>query len=174
MCCLPKTAWPPTSLSPWENALLTAPQMSSTEASFEKARTLKVYSAPDENAWSAERAQVTTDETVAIYGVENDWVLVSYAIGDGSRGRTGYIDNMTLADPSSVRKLDFCSIPLTLVRNAKATDDPLRSRTTITTLEKGDQVTLLAFFGHEWAYVQTTHEDKPCRLFIPVSALKED
>jgi len=144
------------------------------EASFERARTLKVYSAPGETTWAADGAQVTTDSTVAIYGVENSWVLVSYAIGDGSRGRIGYIDNMTLADPESVPELGFCSIPLTLVRDAKGTDDPLRSKTTITTLEKGDQVTLLAFFGDDWAYVQTTHESKVCRLFIPVSALKED
>lgn len=153
---------------------MTAPRMGSVEAAFEKARTLKVYSAPDENAWAADRAQVTTDDTVAIYGVENGWVLVSYAIGDGSRGRIGYIDTMTLANPESVPELGFCSLPLTLTRNAKATDDPLRSKSTITTLEKGEQVTLLAFFGDDWAYVQTTHEGKACRLFIPVSALKED
>lgn len=148
--------------------------MGSVEASFEKARTLKVYSAPSEEAWAADGAQVTTDETVAIYGMENGWVLVSYAIGNGNRGRMGYIDDMTLLNPESVPQLGFCSIPLTLVRNAKATDDPLRSHNTITTLQKGDEVTLLAFFGNEWAYVQTIYEDKPCRLFIPVSALKED
>ena len=148
--------------------------MGTVEASFEKARTLKVYSAPDEEAWAAERAQVTTDHTVAIYGRESGWVLVSYAIGDGSRGRTGYIDDMTLADPSSVPLLDFFHMPLPLVRNAKATDDPLRSQSTITTLQKGSEVTLLAFFGDDWAYVETTHEEKICRLFIPASALKED
>ena len=143
-------------------------------ASFEHVRTLKVYSAPDKNGWAADGAQVTTDSTVAIYGVENSWVLVSYAIGDGSRGRMGYIANTTLADSEKAPQLGFCSLPITLNRNAKATDDPLRSRNTITTLKKGQEVTLLAFFGDEWAYVQTTYESKVCRLFIPVSALKED
>lgn len=143
-------------------------------ASFEHVRTLKVYSAPGETTWAADGAQVTTDESVAIYGVENSWVLVSYAIGDGSRGRMGYIANTTLANPDQTAQLGFCSLPITLTRNAKATDDPLRSRNTITTLKKGEEVTLLAFFGDEWAYVQTTHESKVCRLFIPVSALKED
>lgn len=144
------------------------------DAAFEKVRTLKVYSAPGETAWAPEGAQVTTDETVAIYGMENGWVLVSYAIGDGSRGRMGYIDDKTLANSDSVAQLDFCFLPLRLARNAKATDDPLRSQSTVTTLRKGDEVTLLAFFGQEWAYVQTTYHSKDCRLFIPASALKED
>ena len=144
-----------------------------TNASFEKARTLKVYSAPDKTAWSAQGAQVTTDETVAIYGLEGNWVLVSYAIGNGSRGRIGYIDTMTLSDPENVAKLDLCSLPMTLTSSAKATDDPLRGRATLFSLEKGDEVKLLAFFDEEWAYVETEFENKLCRVFIPVSALKE-
>lgn len=169
------TPTPTPTLSPYENALKIAPNMAIVpDAAFEHVRTLKVYSAPGETTWSADGAQVTTDERVAIYGVENGWVLVSYAIGDGSRGRIGYIENTTLANPESVPNLGFCSLPLTLARNAKATDDPLRSQNVITTLQKGDEVTLLAFFGEQWAYVQTTLESKVCRLFIPVSALKED
>jgi zinc transporter ZupT len=89
-----------------------------------------------------------------------------------------HLHKMTGADieshPEKTAQLGFCSLPITLTRNAKATDDPLRSRNTITTLKKGQEVTLLAFFGDEWAYVQTTYESKVCRLFIPVSALKED
>lgn len=168
------TPTPTPTLSPWQIALNTAPKMGSVEASFEKARTLKVYSAPSKESWTVEGAQVTTDETVAIYGVENGWVLVSYAIGNGSRGRIGYIDNMTLANPETVPQLAFCSLPMTLSRNAKGTDDPLRNQGTIATFQKGDEVTLLGFFGKDWAYVQTTLDSKVCRLFIPAAALKED
>lgn len=169
------TPTPTPTLSPYQNALAAAPVIEALEdPSFEHVRTLKVYSAPDETSWTASGAQVTTDDTVAIYGVENGWVLVSYAIGDGSRGRMGYIADTTLANPEKTRKLGFCSLPMTLTQNAKATDDPLRSRNTLTTLRKGTEVTLLAFFEKNWAYVQTTYEGKPCRLFIPVSALKED
>jgi len=169
------TPTPTPTLSPYENALKVAPRIEvQADASFEKARTLRVYSAPGKTTWAAEGAQVTTDETVAIYGVENSWVLVSYAIGDGSRGRMGYIDTMTLANPDSVAKLNFCALPIVLTGNAKATDDPLRGAATLTTLNKGDEVTLLAFFGDDWAYVQTTLDSKVCRLFIPVSALKEN
>ena len=159
---------------PFHNIIMRCDRILPMEIKLPEGYSIRTYQPGDENAWAAEGAQVTTNETVGIYGVENGWVLVSYAIGDGSRGRMGYIANTTLADPEKAPQLGFCSLPMTLTRNAKATDDPLRSKTTITTLKKGDEVTLLAFFGHEWAYVQTTYESKVCRLFIPVSALKED
>ena len=141
------------------------------DAAFEKARTLKVYSAPSEDAWSAEKAQVTTDESVAIYGMDGNWVLVSYAIGNGSRGRIGYIDDMTLPESASIPQIDFCHVDITLTSNANATDDPLRSRSTLTTLKSGTQVTLLAFMDDRWAYVETELNGKPCRLFIPKNTL---
>lgn len=141
------------------------------EAAFEKARTLKVYAAPSEDAYSIDGAQVTTDETVAIYGMDGTWVLVSYAIGNGSRGRIGYIDDMTLAETVSLPQIDFCNVKITLSRSAHATDDPLRSRSTLTTLKAGKEVTLLAFLGEDWAYVETELDGKACRLFIPRNVL---
>ena len=141
------------------------------DAAFEKARTLKVYGAPSEDSWNAECAQVTTDESVAIYGMDGTWVLVSYAIGNGSRGRIGYIDDMTLGESAAIPQIDFSHITIALNRSAHATDDPLRSRSTLTTLKAGKEVTLLAFMGDEWAYVETELDEKPCRLFIPRNAL---
>lgn len=144
------------------------------DAVFEKARTLKVYGAPSEKAWSANGAQVTTDETVAIYGMDGNWVLVSYAIGNGSRGRIGYIDDMTVGKKTVIPQIKFCSIPIRLSKNADATDDPLRSQTTLITLKAGTEVNLMAFMGTEWAYVETTLKGQPCRLFIPNAALMQD
>lgn len=163
---------PTPTLSPYEEADLIAPRIAVSEtAVFEKARTLQVYSAPSEDSWAADGAQVTTDDTVAIYGMESGWVLVSYTIGNGSRGRFGYIDDKTI-NRESVEQLTFCYLPLTLAYGANATDDPLRGQGTVTTLQKGDQVTLLAFMGDDWAYVEIVLEGKPCRLFIPRKALK--
>lgn len=108
-----------------------------------------------------------------IYGVEDGWVLVSYDIGNGSRGRMGYIEDSTLRDAESVARLAFSSIPITLTRNANATDDPLNGKGTVAKLEAGDEVVLLAFMGEEWAYVQTSLDGKECRLFIPQEAIKE-
>ena len=39
---------------------------------------------------------------------------------------------------------------------------------------KIDKVTLLAFMGDEWAYVQIGLEGRVCRLFIPRSALSQN
>ena len=168
------TPSPTPTLSPYEQARAQAPTLAAlSDASFEKARTLKVYGAPSQDAYKRRGAQVTTDETVLIYGVENGWVLVSYTIGNGSRGRMGYIEDTTLRNAESVARLAFTSLPITLTRNANATDDPLNGKAAVTKLKAGDEVVLLAFMGEEWAYVQTSVDDKECRLFIPQEALRE-
>jgi len=132
-----------------------------------------VYSAPDENSFRDKQAQVTTDDTVAIYGVTGDWVLVSYAIGNGSKGRVGYVDTSTLADPANVAKLNFADIPLTLARDTSATDDPLRGKAELFKLPKGTDVKLLAFIGKDWAYIETTFKGKICRAFVPGSSFTD-
>lgn len=168
------TPTPTPTLSPYEQALRVAPTLKPLEnARFEKRRTLDVYGAPGETTWRARNAQVTTDDTVLIYGVENGWVLVAYTIGNGSRGRMGYIDDATLENPQDVTRLPLCSYPITLTRDAEGTDDPLHGKTSIASFAKGESVTLLAFLD-DWAYVQTSVEGKVCRLFIPRAALMEE
>lgn len=169
------TPTPVPTLSPYEQALTTAPTLAAlSDAGFEKARTLEVYGAPGENTYHTRGAQVTTDETVQIYGMDNGWVLVSYRIGNGSRGRIGYIDPVTLDDAENVAQLGFCSIKLPLQTDADATDDPLNGQATLTTLKAGEEVTLLAFMDGDWAYVQTAIDGKVCRVFIPKTALGEE
>ncbi len=167
------TPVPTPTLSPYELAKQQAPDLAALDdASFEKRQTLKVYSAPSEDAFRESPWQVTTDEKVGIYGVENGWVLVSYDIGSGGRkGRMGYIQDTTLNEPEQVAALGLADIQVPLTKDAAATDDPLRGKGKIATLKKGDTVTLLAFMGSEWAYVETTLEDKVCRLFIPQKSL---
>jgi hypothetical protein len=163
---------PEPTLSPYEQAAASAPLLATlSDARFEKRQTLKVYSAPDENSFRDSKAQVTTDETVEIFGVTGEWVLVGYPIGNGSRGRIGYIDDSTLADADNVAQIAFTDIKLTLTKKANATDDPLRGKTKLFELPKAAEVMLLAFLGDDWAYVETTYKDKPCRAFIPRTAL---
>ncbi len=143
-----------------------------SNASFSDTKTMKVYSAPGENTYRNENAQVDTNNKVSIYGVTHDgWVLVYYPIGNGSRGRVGYIRNDTLADAENVDQLVFTSITMPLTRNAKGTEDPLLGQSTSLELKKGDEVTLLAFMGEEWAYVETTRENQLYRFFIPQNTL---
>ena len=47
-------------------------------------------------------------------------------------------------------------------------------REALAALRTGDSVTLLAFLNSEWAYVETTIENQPCRAFIPRTALMEE
>lgn len=139
---------------------------------FANKKTLTVYSAPGEDAYRHEGAQVDTNEKVSVYGATEDgWLLVYYPIGNGSRGRVGYISNETVAHPGTVAKLAFCSIDMQLTRSANGTEDPLLGKNTSLKLKKGDSVTLLAFLGEEWAYVETTRKDQPYRFFIPQKAL---
>ena len=170
-----ETPSPTPTLSPYQQAVQQAPNLANlSDAAFEKAQTLPVYCAPGEETYRVDGAQVDTDETVLIYGVENGWVLVGYTIGNGSRGRIGYIKNTTLADAENVAKLGFCSVPLTLASDCEGTDDPLYGKEPLTSLQAGDKVTLLAFMGDEWAYVQIGLEGRVCRLFIPRSALSQN
>ena len=139
-------------------------------AGFDKKRTMKVYLSPTENAYREDGWQVTTDEKVVIYGVQDGWVLVSYLIS-GNRGRMGYIEDSTLLDKESVQTLSFTPMEMTLTKNATATADPLFGKGKTAGLTQGTAVQLLAFFGDEWAYVETTLNNKPCRLFIPRTSL---
>lgn len=167
------TPAPTPTLSPYVQALMEAPNLQPlTDASFSEIKTMKVYSAPSEDAFRNDNAQVDTNSKVSIYGTTHDgWVLVYYPIGNGSRGRVGYIRNTTLSDAESVQQLAFTSITMPLTRKADATEDPLIGQGTSLELKAGEEVTLLAFMGEEWAYVETTRENKPYRCFIPQKVL---
>ncbi|MFH1512492.1 MAG: hypothetical protein ABIG45_03950, partial [Bacillota bacterium] len=132
------------------------------------------YSAPNDNSYRNPNAQVTTNDTVTIYGVTDTWVLVSYPIGyNNLKGRVGYIQNTTLRDPEYVKQLAFANIQIALQTDASATDDPNYGREELFAMEQGDAVTLLAFMGDDWAYVETTYLGKQCRVFIPRTAIME-
>ena len=167
------TPAPTPTLSPYVQALMEAPNLQPlTDASFGETKTMKVYSAPSEDAFRNENAQVDTNDKVSIYGTTHDgWVLVYYPIGNGSRGRVGYIRNATLTDAETVQQLAFTAITMPLARKADATEDPLIGQGTSLELKAGEEVTLLAFMGEEWAYVETTRENKPYRCFIPQKVL---
>ena len=166
------TPVPTPTLSPYEVAKQDAPSLAILGGeSFENIKTLKVYSAPSEDAYRDERWQVTTDDKVDIYGVEGDWVLVGYLIGNGSKGRIGYIENSTLQTPEDVDRLGLVSIEATLTKSADVTDDPLNGKGKITSLKKGTEVKILGFLNSEWAYVEIIYNKKPCRMFIPQTSL---
>jgi len=149
-----------------------APELAPLDnAAFANKKTMTVYSAPGEESYRNEGAQVDTDDKVDIYGTTEDgWLLVYYPIGNGNKGRVGYIRNETVAHPGQVEKLQFCHIQIQLTKKASGTEDPLLGKGTSLKLKKGDTVTLLAFMD-KWAYVETTRNEMPYRFFIPQTAL---
>ena len=158
---------PTPTLSPIEEATLLTPELQPVSATFEKRRSLNVYSAPSDVSYRDSNAQVTTNDSVVIYGVVDDWVLVSYPIGyNNTKGRVGYIKNTTLFEPEFVQKLEFADFEMTLLRTVAATDDPNYGAAELIRLQKGDTVTLLAFLRDEWAYVETVYQGKQIRVFI--------
>ena len=160
--------------SPYETAVETAPQLVAlADVYFLSRRSLDVYSAPNDGSYRDNHALVTTNYPVTIYGVVDDWVLVSYAIGyNNLRGRVGYIANTALNYPESVQ-LNFIELPMVVQETVSATDDPNYGQAELFVISQGDTVTLLAFMGDDWAYVETVYQGKQCRVFIPRSALYE-
>lgn len=170
------TPEPTPTLSPYMEAQANAPLLSvQPEAHYQKRKTQQVYSAPDAGAYREENARTDTDQNLKIYGVtENGWTLVSYLIGNGEKGRFGYIPAEGLADPENVKELRLIAMPMRLQKDCDLTDDPLQGREPLRALSAGDEVALLAFLDSQWAYVETTVEEKPCRAFILRAALMEE
>ena len=154
--------------------MLTAPELEPVSAVFKTRRSLDVYSAPNDASYRNANAQVTTNDSVIVYGVVDNWVLVSYPIGyNNIKGRIGYIQNITLSEPESVHQLQFADVKIELKRSASATDDPIYGQKALFRISKGDTITLLAFMGDEWAYVETDYLGQQCRVFIPRAAVTD-
>lgn len=129
-----------------------------------------VYSAPDKSSVRSAKgeAAVSTNDWIQVFGQEDDWILIQYAI-DKDHYRFGYIPSKALPKKTAVKELDFSR---TVVRTQYAvpiTDDPLFSCTELISLQRGEEVTLLATMG-QWAYVEVEGQTK-CRGFVPADCL---
>lgn len=171
------TPVPTPTLSPYEIAVNTLPVIVADEnASFEKRQTKQVFTAPSDEAYQVEGAQVDTNDQAQVYGITSDgWIMIGYPIGNkNTKGRIGYIKEGTLLSPETTQKLSFAAMPYVVAHNCKATDDPLWGQKPMMEIKAGSTVTLLAFFETDWVYVETTYEEMLCRVFIPRSAIMEE
>ena len=165
---------PTPTLSPYELAHSQAQLITTnSDAYFEKARSLDVYSAPSSDAYKDEGASVTTNSDVNIYGSVGDWVLVGYNIR-GSKGRIGYVKNSVDVNIKNSPELTFSSVSVPLTKDTQLTDDPLFSTRALCDLKKGDNVIVLAFMQGNWAYVESTYKNKQIRGFVQQSCLMEE
>lgn len=133
-----------------------------------------VYSAPDKNSYRASngKAAVSTNDWIQVFGQENGWILIQYAINN-EHYRFGYIPANALPKKASVKQLDFDQTIAYTVQTTAITDDPLYSSTPIITLPEGCSVTWLATMG-DWAYTeyQSTDHAQRIRGFICASSLR--
>ena len=132
-----------------------------------------VYSAPDKNSVRSAKgkAAVSTNDWIQVFGQEEDWILIQYAI-DKDHYRFGYISAKALPKKTTVKELGFPRSSMKTQCTVDVTDDPLFSGAVLTSLDSGKDVVLLAEMG-EWAYIEVEGETK-CRGFVPIDSVGFD
>lgn len=144
--------------------------LQATEIKFTGGKKYAVYSAPDENSMRSGngKAAVSTNDWIQVFGREDDWILIQYAI-DKDHYRFGYIPVNALPKKASVNQLEFLYTGAATATTVTVTDDPLFSQSSLVTLQAGSTVTWLATMG-DWAYVEYEGKEK-VRGFVPVNSL---
>lgn len=152
-------------------------------ASLRPNQLLSVYSAPSAFSWRGAngKAQVSTNGRVDVGGWENGWLLVMYETNSGSV-RVGYVDGGSLRGEVQVNgqyfgnQLNFSYTNATVTQRCTLTDDPARTGSSITTLNRGATVTYLSTFynRYAWDYVETRVGGQVARGFIRSGSLNID
>ena len=154
-------------------AVIPAGELRADLIKFTSNKKYAVYSAPDDKSLRASnsKAAVSTNDWIQVFGQEDDWILIQYAI-DSNHYRFGYIPAKALPKKASVRQLGFDAIQAYTTSSVTVTDDPLYSQSTLIALPDGCRVTWLATMG-EWAYIESSTGDY-LRGFVPAAALRTE
>ena len=139
---------------------------------FTGGKKYEVYSGPGENylRGAAGKASVSTNDWIQVFGEENGWIMIQYAI-DSAHYRIGYISAKALPKKTETGPLSLDRSDVRhLLQGAGLTDDPLFSGEALTALPEGAEVIFLGTLG-DFAYVETEAGAAPVRGFIPVSVL---
>lgn len=147
--------------------------LQATEIKFTGGKKYAVYSAPDENSMRSGngKAAVSTNDWIQVFGREDDWILIQYAI-DKDHYRFGYIPVNALPKKASVNQLEFLYTRAATATTVTVTDDPLFSQSSLVTLQAGSTVTWLATMG-KWAYIERSTGDY-LRGFVPLESISID
>ena len=140
-------------------------------------QSLPVYSAPGTSSWRGANGKATVSTNGYIYaaGWENGWLQIYYSLTSGANKggiRVGYIQGSAIRGKLDFNtQLNFAHTPVTVLGTCSLTDDPLRSYSTVTTLQAGATVTYLSTVvnqhGTVWDYVETTVNGLTVRGYIP-------
>ncbi len=133
--------------------LLSMPTLTGAVGQFPKGSTYEVYRGPGQSYGRSAngKASVSTNDTIRVYGIRGDWMLISYGIS-GGRTRYGWI--LAAGLPASAREscpelvfpgdggTDF--VCATVTENARMTDVTETDEDFIFPLQPGDSVHCLA------------------------------
>ncbi len=165
----------PLTLSDARKGLTVAPEipygsLNAQNIKFTGGKKYNVYTGPGENylRGGSGKAAVSTNDWIQVFGRENGWILIQYAISKDHM-RFGWIPEKALPKNAQVGNVGFVPVSATLGRGATLTDDPLNSQAALISLPAGTRVTMLASMG-SWAYVESASGDL-VRGFVPMDAL---
>lgn len=138
-----------------------------TAVAFRPDERWPVLTAPDAASFRVGRATVSTNGEIRVYGEEDGWLLVDYAI-DGHQRRIGYISSQALPFDTPVPRLNLAYAPtLRLDEAVDLTDDPFGEQGRLITLPRGTQITCLATtLGDGWHYVEAVVDGRLVRGFF--------
>lgn len=156
-----------------EPPVIPAGDFTAYEPEFTEGQTYAVYSAPSSKSLRGgkERAKVSTNDWIQVFGSEGDWIFVQYAIST-EQYRTGYIYRNALDKDAVVPELQWDKQSAILNYDVDVTDDPLISQTKLASLKTNDLVTCLASMGN-WTYIECTSGKQTYRGFVPTEAISK-
>lgn len=121
---------------------------------FSSGKKYDVLSAPNANAMRGAngKAAVSTDDWIQVFGQENGWLLIQYAI-DSTHYRIGYISAEALPRNAAIPVLQFREDKAYTTEAVNVTDDPFYSQSVLTTISKDKSIVVLGYIG-DWAYIE--------------------
>lgn len=134
-------------------------------------QTYPVFSAPDKNSirGAKNRARVSTNGWIQVFGYEGDWILVQYDITK-KHNRIGYIYKNALPREVEVPELNLKKADAVVNYDVEVTDDPLVSQAALAKLTENSRVICLGTMG-TWTYVEGDENGKRFRGFVPTECL---
>ena len=143
-------------------------ELTAQEVEFVGGKKYEVYSGPgmDTIRSGNGKAAVSTNGWIQVFGQENGWILIQYSI-DNSHYRFGYIGADSLPKDAYVGYLNFYARSMVVTNTVSVTDDPLYSKSALTTVNAGESVIWLATMG-DWAYIEGANY----RGFVPMNAIE--
>lgn len=168
----------PMTLKDAQNKLTVAPELPTDselvaeDIKFTGGKKYAVYSGPGKDflRGANNKASVSTNDWIQVFGEENGWILIQYAINKDTY-RFGYIEASALPKKTEVKELDLNAAEATVKADVSITDDPLFSAGKLASLKADTEVIWLASMG-SWAYISTEINNTPVRGFVPANALE--